>query len=559
MVHFLFALLMIHRADSHRRQISPENMEDAVIDCLDAAKYELEIIEYQIKLLRACKYGKLFIKDQETFDCDQFVETCRFLRVLNNIRNVNIGMPLTYTQFEILTPEIVVQRLINRKKHLLAIKISKYLNLNYCVNQALEHWSICKIESAERNISDGILVEIIRNKITKFSSDFSYAKIARCAQKRSVDLAKLLLDYEPRSKIQINSLIEFEQYIVALKKSLISLDIDLINQTLIELISKYYDNKTWHKLYGIIYENNMKNNRSTQSEDDTDSPYNTIMNNILIQTFIDLLMNEDESNDQYKQLLKKFLTTNNEEFLQYQQQNMHLLARNNLKKTLTLLKTGNIGLGDVEDDGVEDDSRRMNDYLESSTRNYEKLRNKFNVQMCADLKRLIIYQKKFDKKILISGGDDDTKTLGLSVNDTVAIMLEMGEEKEAEKLKKELFIPEKRWWFILIDVYIRQKQFDKLCQFIDKNSSQRRPPPMGYLPIIESFLEIDQKEYAKKYILKLSDIDEKLEWLCQLSFWMDAVDVAVDDKDFDALQTIKYNCNDAKVKQRIDDLLNNLK
>ena len=40
------------RADSHRRQISPENMEDAVIDCLDAAKYELEIIEYQIKLLQ---------------------------------------------------------------------------------------------------------------------------------------------------------------------------------------------------------------------------------------------------------------------------------------------------------------------------------------------------------------------------------------------------------------------------------------------------------------------------------------------------------------------------
>ena len=519
----------------------------------------------------ACKYGKLFIKDQETFDCDQFVETCRFLRVLNNIRNVNIGMPLTYTQFEVLTPEIVVQRLINRKKHLLAIKISKYLNLNYCVNQALEHWSICKIESTARNVGDNVLVDMIRNKVVLFSNDFSYAKIARCAQKRSVDLAKLLLDYEPRSKIQINSLIEFEQYIVALKKSLISLDIDLINQTLIELISKYYDNKMWFKLFEIIYANNSKNNnnnRRQQSEDDTDSPYNTVMNNMLIQTFIDLLMNEDENNDHYKRLLKKFLTTNNDEFVsqQYQQQNMALLARNNLKNSLITLKTGNLGLGDVSDENEQDDSKKMMQYLESSTKNYEKLRNKFNVQMCSDLKRMIIFQKEFDKKMLISGGDQAISTLGLPINDTISIMLEMGEDKYAERIKKELFIPEKRWWFILINTYIEQKQYEKLCQYIDKNSSARRPPPTGYLPIIEAFLDIDDggqnkisKEYAKKYILKLQDIDEKLEWLCQLKFWNDAVDVAVDDKDFDALQTIKFNCDDNKVKQRINDLLNNLK
>ena len=67
----------------------------------------------------------------------------------------------------------------------------------------MEHWTICKIES----------MCVIRNKILQLSFDFSYAKIVRCAPKRSVDLAKLLLEHEPRSKIQINSLIEFEQYI----------------------------------------------------------------------------------------------------------------------------------------------------------------------------------------------------------------------------------------------------------------------------------------------------------------------------------------------------------
>merc|ERR1712176_1647786 len=141
----------------------------------------------------------------------------------------------------------------------MGIRIGKYLNLSFCVNQALEHWAICKIQSKQSlSMSDRKLVQIIRQKVTACSTDFSYAKIARCAQQRRIgsDLAKLLLDYEPRCKVQIASLIEFEQFMVALVKSLNSMNIDLINQALIELISKYHDEKTWNKLFEIIYEKN---------------------------------------------------------------------------------------------------------------------------------------------------------------------------------------------------------------------------------------------------------------------------------------------------------------
>jgi len=552
------------RADSHRRQIATEHMEDAVIDCLDAAKYELEMLEYQMKLLRACKYGKLFISNQEMFDCDQFVETCRFLRVLNNVRQRDIGMPLTYIQFEVLTPQIVVQRLINRKKHLLAINISKYLNLPYCVNQALEHWAMCKIECSAPSMSDAKLVHLIRGKVEAFSTDFSYAKIARCAQKRSVDLAKLLLDYEPRSKIQIASLLEFEQYVSALKKSRVSLNIDLVNQTLIELISQYSDQKTWSKLFALIYEQNdnaqsgaQQNAQSEQTrEDDIESPFQErIMNNLLMASFVELLQAEDASNEHYKALLARFLSQHNE-------QNLHLLATHNLISALQLLRHGNLALmadTGTQSDDDKNDNKELMQKLENATMNYEKLRNKFNVQMCADLKRLIVFQTEFDKKVLIELGDAGIATLGLSVNDTIAVMLEQGDEKSAEKIKKEMFVPEKRWWFILIDAYCQRRQFDKLAAYIDKHSSPRRPPPCGYLPIVEAFLDAEQPDYAKAYILKLHDLDEKLEWLCQLNFWMDAVDVAVDEKDFDALQTIKLNCNDSKVRDRIDHLLANLK
>ena len=39
---------------------------------------------------------------------------------------------------------------------------------------------------------------------------------------------------------------------------------------------------------------------------------------------------------------------------------------------------------------------------------------------------------------------------------------------------------------------------------------------IGHLSTIDAFLEVEQTEHAKKYILNLTDIDEKLEWMCQM-------------------------------------------
>jgi len=566
------------RADHHRRKIAEEQMEDAVIDCLEAAKYELEMVEYQTKLLRACKYGKLFLKNQDLFLCDQFVETCRFLRVLNNLRAPHVAMPLTYTQFEILTSRVVIERLIARKQHLLAIKCAKYLNLPDAVNRALEHWAICKIECASSAIRDRDLVHEIRAKIDAFSTDFSYARIARAAQQqRSSDLATLLLEFEPRSKIQVHSLIEFEQNTTALKKALASLDMDLIHETLIELIQQYYDRKTWFKLFEIIHAHNHALQQNANSVDyDASSPYNTVMHNLLIQCFVDVLLNEYDSDDHYKALLHEFLTysQNSSSYAvltdEQQQFNLNLLASTNLKKALSMILKSPQLRNDEQGYDVDldrDDNQQFMQYLESATVNFEKLRNKFNVSMCADLKRITIFQRQFDRKMQDTFGDHgkpkrnaaSRKTLGLSVNETIAVMLEMGQQKDAEKIKKEMFISEQRWWYILMNVYVKKREYEKLCAYIDKHTSSRRPPPIGYLPIIEAFLEMNEVEYAKRYILKIGDIDEKLEWLCQLKLWMDAVDVAVDEKDFDALQTIKHNCHDSKVVQRIEKILDNLK
>jgi hypothetical protein len=53
-------------------------------------------------------------------DTKDFVETCKKLRVLNQVRALFVGMPLTTGQYDRLTPEVLVDRLAQRRQVLYA-------------------------------------------------------------------------------------------------------------------------------------------------------------------------------------------------------------------------------------------------------------------------------------------------------------------------------------------------------------------------------------------------------------------------------------------------------
>jgi len=58
-------------------------------------------------------------------DPQPFVDTCKRLRVLNTVRHRSVGMPLTSEQLKRLTPTVLVDRLVSRRKHHLAIKVER--------------------------------------------------------------------------------------------------------------------------------------------------------------------------------------------------------------------------------------------------------------------------------------------------------------------------------------------------------------------------------------------------------------------------------------------------
>ncbi|GLE03232.1 hypothetical protein PINS_up012111 [Pythium insidiosum] len=61
---------------------------------------------------------------------DSFAEMCKTIRVLNALRQPNVGLPLTIDGYKALGAENVMRRLVSMRQRSLARKMSKYLLLS---------------------------------------------------------------------------------------------------------------------------------------------------------------------------------------------------------------------------------------------------------------------------------------------------------------------------------------------------------------------------------------------------------------------------------------------
>ncbi|KAL0479856.1 vacuolar protein-sorting protein VPS16, partial [Acrasis kona] len=98
-------------------------LSGAVKSCLEAAAHEFDH-SLQRKLLKAASYGKSFCED---FDHSEFVSTCQTVRVMNAVREYEI--PITFAQYQRLTPKVLIDRLVNRQLHYLAYRLCDYLRI----------------------------------------------------------------------------------------------------------------------------------------------------------------------------------------------------------------------------------------------------------------------------------------------------------------------------------------------------------------------------------------------------------------------------------------------
>uniref|UniRef100_A0A3Q1GUH0 VPS16 core subunit of CORVET and HOPS complexes n=1 Tax=Acanthochromis polyacanthus TaxID=80966 RepID=A0A3Q1GUH0_9TELE len=174
---------------------------------------------------RAASFGKCFLTD---FSPDQFVSTCRELRVLNAVRESSVGLPLTHAQFKQMTLQVLIDRLVYRQFYPLAIEICRYLKIpDYQgVSRVLKHWASCKVQ--QKDLSDEAIARAVCVKVGD-SPGVSYSDIAAKAYECGrTELAIKLLDFEARSGEQVPLLLKMKRSQLALSKAVESGDTDLV-------------------------------------------------------------------------------------------------------------------------------------------------------------------------------------------------------------------------------------------------------------------------------------------------------------------------------------------
>ncbi|XP_005951515.1 vacuolar protein sorting-associated protein 16 homolog [Haplochromis burtoni] len=213
------------KADEYLREIKEQSMlGEAVRQCVEAAGHEYDT-NTQKSLMRAASFGKCFLTD---FSPDQFVTTCRELRVLNAVRDSSVGLPLTHTQFKQLTLQVLIDRLVYRQFYPLAIEVCRYLKIpDYQgVSRVLKHWASCKVQ--QKDLTDDAIARAVCMKVGD-SPGVSYSDIAAKAYECGrAELAIKLLDFEARSGEQVPLLLKMKRSQLALSKAVESGDTDLV-------------------------------------------------------------------------------------------------------------------------------------------------------------------------------------------------------------------------------------------------------------------------------------------------------------------------------------------
>jgi len=93
--------------------------------------------------MKAAQHGKTFLNHTE-FNFNYFVQICRDLRILNNLRNSETPRLITYEQYQTLEPKQLILRLIKTQNFYLAHEISLFLNLK--TRKVYQKWAIAKIK-----------------------------------------------------------------------------------------------------------------------------------------------------------------------------------------------------------------------------------------------------------------------------------------------------------------------------------------------------------------------------------------------------------------------------
>ncbi|KAK4607376.1 hypothetical protein RGQ29_001281 [Quercus rubra] len=460
------------KADENLRLIR-SSLPEAVEACVDAAGHEFDVSR-QRTLLRAASYGQAFCSN---FQRDRIQEMCKTLRVLNAVRNPAIGIPLSIQQYKLLTPAVLIGRLINAHQHLLALRISEYLGMNQEV--VIMHWACSKI-TASLAIPDAALLEILLDKL-RLCKGISYAAVSAHADKNGRrKLAAMLIEHEPRSSKQVPLLLSIGEEDTALMKATESGDTDLVYLVLFHIWQK----KQPLEFFGMIQARMLARD--------------------LFITYARCYKHE---------FLKDFFLSNGQ-----------------LQEVAFLLwkESWAIGKNPMASKGSPLHGPRIKLIEKAHSLFSETKEHTFESKAAEEHAKLIRMQHELEVTTKQAIFVDS------SISDTIRTCIVLGNHRAAMKVKTEFKVSEKRWYWLKVFALATIRDWDALEKF-----SKEKRPPIGYRPFVEACIEADEKGEALKYIPKLADPRERAESYARIGMAKEAADAASQAKDGELLGRLK--------------------
>lgn len=471
---------------------SDENLNQAVQTCIRASFEEFDPY-WQKKLLKSASFGKsaLELSSQSYKNNEKFVEACDQLRILNSIRSSDIGIFLTFTEFEKLGIEKIIKLLVKRQQFYQSFQIAQFLKLP--IDLIFIDWACCKIKY-NPNLNDEELSQSIITKFQSISnkSYISFEKISTIAfQEGRLNLAKILINFESLFTKQIPLLLTMEEHELALKKAVDSQDVDLLLEILL-----------------------------------------TLQETLSLPNFFKLLNNSK-------------IASNCFEYFNHQNKK---LIHDYINQADRLIDMANFEIDhyiihDQKHDELDDQFGKKISVLQNSLDAYNLMRKNSNDT------RQIEKQLKLVKLQETYTNDFNIDFTNLSIVGTLEKLILLNQNNKIAQFVKEFKISDKKFYHVKLNFLTKENKFDEMYEW-----SNAKKPPIGYEPFIKAAQSKGELQLALKFLSKTSlSYSQRVDYLIKLQDFKTIIDEASHKKDLATLERIEPMITTPRLKQLLEE------
>ena len=169
--------------------------------------------DLQLLLLKAAQFGKIYLNENE-FNFDKFVENCKDIKCVNNLRNHSkFPRLITFNEYKNMDSKDLIKKLMRNLNFGLAFEICHFLN--YSDKKVYHRFAIAKIKKISKNINRDEEEKLAISLIKKLKNvpNLSFIKLAQKAFKyQKNEMGKIFLENEKSALSKIPQYIELKDW-----------------------------------------------------------------------------------------------------------------------------------------------------------------------------------------------------------------------------------------------------------------------------------------------------------------------------------------------------------